>query len=156
MYINTCFHAYIPANQQTNGNKLHAYINACIRAHMHTCDTCTCMYHLHTCMHTYMRIYTFLNLQHLLIFFLLPPRWAIHMCIYAYAYVYTHMHTCVPAHQRTCIRSTYTYYTYTTHTRITRMHACIHTTHAQIPTWLHTCMHTPVYTHMHNAYILTS
>ena len=138
-------HTYPPTNKQMKTNyihtSMHAYEHICILViHAHA--------YLHTCMHTYMRMYTFLNLQHLLIFFLLPPRWAIHMCIYAYAYVYEYMHTCVPTHPRTYIRSTYTHYTYAC------MHTYIQPIHRFLLGYIHACIHLYVHTRI-LAYMLS-
>ena len=81
--------------------------------------------HMHT---------TLPNLHHLLMLFLLQPRWAMYMCINAYAYVYTYMHTCIPTHPQTCIHDTHTHY----------KHTCMHAYNTCTNTYLDTFIHTRV------------
>jgi len=119
VYTHKCSHANIPTYQHTHMHTLQTYIHACIRAQKHMCDECICILPCPTS--TTSSCYSYFRL--------------VGLCICVSMHMHMYVHTCTHAypltHERACMM----------HTHITQKHACIHTTHAHILTWIHPSIH---------------
>ena len=89
-----------------------------------------------------MHMHTILpNPYHLLMIFLLPPGWAVYMCINAYAYVYTfvgHMHIHPPTNAHMHTHPPTNMHTKYIHTVHTNLHAYKQHVHKILLGYMHT------------------